>query len=160
MKFHTAEKKIAIAEGATAEDGKITKRGAQIEGCKDEMAKKRRRTDQDTKKDELVSKKRQPTGSDESSEESGTSDSDEMDSTGDSQSDFEESDFGLGLYSDSDDDDNESDDDEDIEKFDQRVCTACYGVYINFLKGSSSKNRNYVSKNIEQIFSIEVSEVA
>ena len=45
----------------------------------------------------------------------------------------------------------------DEPKFDTSVCTACYGIYINFLKGGSTKNRNYVFRNIEEIFADEVS---
>ena len=61
-------------------------------------------------------------------------------------------------YYDEEDGEDETEAEEEIKelKFDRRVCTACYGIYINFLEGGSTKNRNYVSQNINEIFADEV----
>ena len=71
--------------------------------------------------------------------------------------DYDDSDY----YFDSDHDDGNyyDHDDDDEQKLDQRVCTTCYGIYINFLQGNSSKNKNYVSQNIASIFSNKVGEI-
>lgn len=46
---------------------------------------------------------------------------------------------------------------EDDKELDGDVCTACLGVFINFLEGNSVKNRKYIQQNVNHIFDDKVS---
>lgn len=37
-----------------------------------------------------------------------------------------------------------------------RVRRLCFGIFINFLKGNSTKNRNYLARNIQHIYDSKV----